>query len=417
MKITLMTGIAAAAVLAGCGSGGNTGAVDDFIKSYATAQCAWQFRCCTDAEITQQEMGKFTDQATCVQFAELALQNTHYAEKLAVREGRISVDSAQASACVAEQQNKACNAAAGAPPPPPPTPGTVDPCTLVFKGVTAVGDACQFANECIKGAHCVATGAGAEGVCVPYQEEKQICNMTSDCDPTVANLYCAKQDFQCHLRSPLGGPCAFTIDMASGMPTLPLKLECDNSTGVSLYCDPTSSTCQSLPGSGQACLMPPLPPGVGSTCAAGLVCDSGAGGSNTCRGPGMVGDDCTRIACTSTLYCDRSIVPSTCKDLPSLGEQCSASGQRCATPYYCNTSVAPAICAQPAQLGDPCSFTIRCDPTTLYCDTAAAMPACKMKLPDGATCTGGQMCQSNNCTFTTGGQVCGPSTMVQCAGR
>src|SRR4051812_42108089 len=212
MKTKLMTGITFAVALTGCGSGGNTGAVDDFVKSYATAQCAWEFRCCTDAEIMQQEMGKFTDQATCVQFKELALQNLHYAEKLAVRESRISVDSAQASACVAAQMDKACNPMAGSPPPPSPTPGTVDPGTVVFKGVTAVGGACQFANECIKGAHCVSTGAGVEGVCVPYQEEKQICNTSTDCDPTVANLYCAKQDFQCHLRSPVGGPCAFTID-------------------------------------------------------------------------------------------------------------------------------------------------------------------------------------------------------------
>ena len=419
MKTTLMTGITLALAAVGassCGSGGNVGAVDDFIKSLAQAQCSWEFKCCTDAEIQQQEMGKYKDQATCVQFQELALQNLHYAERLAVRQGRISVDSTQAAACVAAASGKMCNAMAGSPPPPSPSPGTVDPCTLVFKGATAVGDACQFANECIKGAHCVATGSGVEGVCVPYQEEKQICNTSSDCDPTVFNLYCAKQDFQCHLRSPAGGPCAFTIDPVTNMPTAPLKLECDNSTGT-LYCDATSMTCQTLPGSGQACLMQPLPPGVSSPCAAGLVCDTG--GSNTCRGPGAVGDDCTRIACQSMLYCDRSMTPNTCKALPGLGEMCQASNFQCAKPYYCNTSMTPFVCAQPAELGQPCGTgSIICD-TGLYCDTTTTMRTCKSKLPDGSPCTQSQMCLSGFCVFSTGTTgTCGASTVnVQCTGR
>jgi hypothetical protein len=284
----------------------------------------------------------------------------------------------------------------------------------VFKGATAVGDACQFVNECVKGAHCVATGAGVEGVCVPYQEEKQICNSSSDCDPTVVNLYCAKQDFQCHLRSPAGGPCAFTIDPVTNMPTTPLKLECDDTTG-SLYCDATSMTCQTLPGSGQPCLMPPLPPGVFSACAAGLVCDTG--GSNTCRGPGAVGDDCTRIPCQTMLYCDRTVTPNSCKALPTLGEMCQASNFQCAKPYFCNTLMTPYVCAQPAQLGESCS-SIACD-TGLYCDTTGATRTCKSKLADGSTCTSSQMCLSGICNFTggTGGTCAVTPVTVQCIGR
>ncbi len=418
MKIELMTGITlVAATVAGCGNGGNTGAVDDYIKSLATAQCAWEFRCCTDAEIQQQEMGKFKDQATCVQYAELQLQNQHYIDKLAVRQGRVTVDSAQATACIAEQQGLMCNSATGMTTPPM-TPGSVDPCTLVFKGATAVGDACLFANECVKGAHCVPTASGAEGVCVPYQEESQICNTSTDCDPTVFNLYCAKKDFTCHLRSAAGGPCAYTIDPATNMPTTPLTLECDNSTGMSLFCDPTSMTCQTFPGAGQPCLMPPLPPGVFTQCAAGLVCDTG--GTNTCRGPGMVGDDCTRIACASTLYCDRTVTPNTCKALPSLGEQCgSATNFECAKPYYCNdfTGAPPYLCAAPAQLGEMCSGTIPCDPS-LYCDTTTTTRTCKAKLPAGSTCMQSIQCQSGFCNFTGTTGTCATGTVtVQCIGR
>jgi hypothetical protein len=410
--------VACALGLFGCGSP-DTGAVDNYVKSLAAAQCQWEFRCCTDAEIMQQEMNKFKDEATCEQFRQLALEDTLYAERLAVRQGRIRVDSTQAKACLDAQSMRACNPAPGTPPPPPPQPGTIDPCTQVFKGATAVGDECQFANECVKGAHCVPTGAaGGQGVCVPFQQEMQICNNSSDCDPSVANLYCARQDFKCHLRSAVGGPCAFTIDPSSMMPTTPLLLECDNSTGQ-VYCDPASMSCKNLPTSGQPCLQPPFPPGVNSSCAPGLVCDTPAGGgAGTCRGPGAAGDDCTRIPCGSMLYCDRSVTPNTCKALPSLGEQCQASGFQCAKPYYCNTSMVPYVCAQPAQLNQPCSASTICDPS-LYCDTTIVMPVCKSRLPDGAMCTSSRMCISNQCSFiggTSGTCVASP-VVVQCIGR
>jgi hypothetical protein len=397
----------------GCGSP-DTGAVDKFVKALAAAQCSWEFRCCTDAEITQQEMGKFKDEATCEQFHQLALENTMYAERLAVHQSRVSVDGTQADACVAAQMTKACNSLTGTSMPPP--PGTVDPCTLVFKGATPVGNECQFATECVKGAHCVPTGAsGGQGVCVPYQEEKQICNTSADCDPAVANLYCAKQDFQCHLRSPVGGACAYKIDPVSGMPTTPLQLECDNSAG-DVFCDPASMTCKNLPGAGEACLTAPLPPGVGNLCRVGLVCDMPAGMGGTCRGPGQVGDDCTRVACDPTLYCDRTITPNTCKALPGLGEQCQAANFQCAKPNYCSTAMVPSVCTAPAQLGQACSNTLLCD-TTLYCDTAVPM-TCKSKLPDGSTCTQSKVCLSNICSFTgaTGTCVASPVTVL-CTGR
>jgi hypothetical protein len=279
-----------------------------------------------------------------------------------------------------------------------------------------VGDPCDFANECVKGAHCVATGAGTHGVCVPYQEETDICNTSTDCDPSVFNLYCAKQDYTCHLRSPAGGPCAYTIDPVSSMPTTPLTLECDNSTGQ-LYCDPASSTCKPLPGSGEACLPTPRPPGV-AACATGLQCDIPAGSTNgTCRGPGAVGDDCTRIACQTTLYCDRTVTPNACKAPPTVGEMCQASNFQCAKPYYCNTAMMPYVCTQPAALNQTCSTTIRCD-TGLYCDTFSAMPVCKTLLPDGSGCTSSQMCASQFCSFTTGTGTCSAGNVsVQCTGR
>jgi hypothetical protein len=408
----------AVAAFGGCG-GPDTAAVDHFVTALAAAQCQWEFRCCTDAEIMQQEMNKFKDEATCEEFHQLALENTLYSDRLAVRQGRVTVDSKQAQACLDQQNAKMCNPAPGSPPPTPTAPGTVDPCTQVFSGATSVGDECQFANECKKGAHCVPTGAsGGQGVCVPFQQEKEICNTSADCDPSVANLYCARQDFTCHLRSPVGGPCAYTIDPVSGMPATPLLLECDNSTNQ-VFCEPTSMTCKSLPAAGEACLTAPLPPGVNSVCAPGLVCDMPGGTGGTCRGPGAVGDDCTRIACGTSLYCDRTMVPNTCKALPTLGEQCQAAGFQCAKPYYCNTTTPPYVCAAPAQLDQPCPGVTQCD-ATLYCDTTTtpAMPTCKSRLPDGTVCTQSKQCLSSFCNFTGVSGTCAASGVaVQCIGR
>jgi hypothetical protein len=409
--------VCASLLVIGCGSPG-TGAVDSYINSVAQASCDWEFRCCTAAEIMQQEMTKFKDAATCLKFRELKLEDQLYAERLAVHQGRIKVDDKQVQLCLAELNAKPCNTPPGMTPPPPPPPGTIDPCTLVFVGNTSIGDACLFADECVKGAHCVPTGAAGEGVCVPYQQEKQICNANADCDPTVKNLYCAQQDYTCHLRSQAGGPCAYTIDPVTMMPTTPLLLECDQTGTTSLYCDSTSMTCKTLPGAGQSCLPLPLPPGATARCDTGLVCDTTAGMPGTCRGPGNVGDTCSgAFPCNSMLYCDNTTTPSTCKTPPGLGGNCTVSNGRCSKPFYCNFNMNPAVCTQPAGLGQMCSFQIQCD-TGLYCDMAGATQTCKMLLPDGATCTSGQMCASGQCNFTGGVRTCGPSTtIVQCIGH
>jgi hypothetical protein len=394
--------------LAGCG-GADTGAVDNVINSVAEQQCAWEFRCCTDPEIMKRDGTKYTDQMGCLSFAKLALENTLYAERLAAKQGRIKVDGEKSNACIDKLKMKACNTPPGQPPPDPPAPGYVDPCSLIFVGNTAVGEACLISNECVKGSHCYPVGSG-EGVCVPYQQEMQICNQSSDCDPSVTNLYCARKDWKCHLRSPVGGPCAYTVDMVTMMPTLPVLLECDNTSG-DVFCDPGTNTCRKLPVAGESCVSP-RPPGVGSGCDQGLQCDTSVGMPGVCRGPGAAGDPCSgQFPCKpdGTLYCDQLAMPPTCKMLPGVGDAC-LNGQ-CARPAYCNNMVVPAVCAKPAALGEACSGQIRCD-TTLYCDTQAMMPTCKNKLADGTSCMSNAMCISGLCAGT-----CLPQNGAQCIGR
>jgi hypothetical protein len=415
MKTWLGLAILAAA---GCGSNG-TGDVDSFITSMASAECDWEFRCCTDPEIKQAYDSKYATMEDCVPYWTLKFENQLFLDRLAVREGRLKVESAHAAACLGQLTSKQCNPKPGAVIPPV-DPMMMDACLNVFIGSTAVGDSCIYTHECVDGARCVGDAeAVARGVCVPYQEENDICNSDADCDPKVIDLYCALDDYHCHVRSPLGGQCAYTTD--SGTKSLPLRLECKTKPN-NLYCDAVSSTCKQLPSDGEACLSP-LPPGVSSACdpdpALQLVCDASGGGSTgVCRAPGNVGDDCSTRACATGLYCDSSTTVRICKSLPDFGQDCSFSGT-CKKPYYCNFSKSPAVCDQPASVGEDCT-SVTCD-TGLTCDPTTRL--CKTLLPDGANCVSSSDCASFDCNFSAGNttqRTCQPHVVtvtVQCIGR
>ncbi len=400
-------------LLPACGD--NTSGIDSFVESIATQQCAWEFRCCTDAEIKVQEGTKFTTDDECVPYHKLALTDELYTSLLAAKQGRMRLDHKQEKACLAQMSAMACNPKPGAPVTTPTM--MLDACATVFTGITPVGHACEFAMECVKGAHCVFDQQTPTiGVCEPFQKEGEICNASTDCDPTVDQIYCAEQDWKCHVRGKAGQPCAYTLS-PSGAAELPLLLECDNTDGT-LYCDPTSSTCKQLPESGQPCLSPP-PPGVSSSCdpnpALHLTCrTTGTSSAGTCQGLATSGQDCTSVACDTGLYCDGTT--RTCLPLPTLGQSCSTSGQ-CATPYFCNFNVSPEVCAQAAEVNQPCTNGSTCD-VNLWCDTSQATPICKAKLADGTTCTTDLECLSDDCNPATP-RVCNPSapTAVLCVGR
>jgi hypothetical protein len=409
--------ILASLILPACGSDNSAG-IDDFIESIATQQCSWEFRCCTDAEIKAQDGRKFTAQNDCVPYRQLSLQDELYSSMLAAHQGRLRLDRTKSRACLAQMMSMACN-----PKPNQPAAGptmALDACADVFVGTTPVGKPCEFAMECVKGAHCVLDKLSpAAGVCEPYQHDGEICNASTDCDPAVKQLYCAEQDWKCHVRAKLGEKCAFTPDVA-GKPSLPLLLECDNSVG-NIYCDPVSSTCKQLPAAGEPCLSPP-PPGVTSSCDPDpklhLTCrTSGTSTNGVCMGLAKNGEDCSNVACDTGLYCDSSTgTTQTCKPLPTLNESCSLSGQ-CATPYFCNFNKSPATCDQPAQLNQPCSNGAICD-VSLWCDTTQPTPVCLSKLTDGTACTTNLQCLSSDCNAGTP-RVCNPTSAgaVLCIGR
>lgn len=415
MKRTLILMLAFSTV--GCGSP-DPGQVDSFIDNLAHQSCDWEFRCCTDPEISMKDGHRYTTMDDCIPYQSLALENELYLSRLAVKEGRLKVDPDRARACVSQLKDKACNPMPGTPAPAI-DPMAMDACQDVFVGTTPVGHECLYANECVNGAHCVADQATVgRGVCVPFQEENDICNSDSDCDPKVKELYCSQSDFHCHLRAKLGEACAYTTDANGQNPTLPLLIECDNRLG-NVYCDPSSNTCAQLPAAGEPCLSPP-PPGVASSCdpdpALGLVCDtSGGTGTGVCRAPGMAGDSCSSYPCAKTLYCDQTSY--TCRALPGFGQDCSTSSGQCQKPYFCNYNRSPASCDQPASVGESCAQT-PCD-TGLYCNPSTEL--CQSLLPDGAACSSSSECASSSCSYSAGSSqlTCQPrqATQVECVGR
>src|SRR3954452_686814 len=190
---------------AGCGSNGAD--VDAFIDNVAQQQCAWEFRCCKDSEIKLLDGRKFATMDECVPYRKLKLQNQWFLERLASREGRLHVDPDLADKCLSQMDGMACN-----PKPGQPTmmtdPMQMDACVRVLVGATPIGNECVYTSECVEGAHCIGDSAAVgRGVCVPYQQEDEICNDDTDCDPQLTQLYCAKKDYKRPLRAKLSEHC------------------------------------------------------------------------------------------------------------------------------------------------------------------------------------------------------------------
>src|SRR5437879_4633734 len=124
-SVLLACGIA----LAGCGSDGS-GGIDSFIQDVATAQCNWEFRCCTDPEIKVQDGHKFADQSSCVPYRQLALQDQLYMSRLAAHQGRLKLDDKKSQACLDMMKAQTCNPKPGQPAPMPSM--SLNACANVF---------------------------------------------------------------------------------------------------------------------------------------------------------------------------------------------------------------------------------------------------------------------------------------------
>jgi hypothetical protein len=284
----------AVVALTGCGT--DTHNIDTFIGSMAAELCAWEFNCCTDSEIQAKEGKRFADERSCADYRALDLEYELYLNRIAAQRGLVQLDAGSVTSCLAtlKARTNACNVVVpkygGVPLP--------DACNQAFVGKTAAGDACEFGGECAPGSRCITSGS--VGVCVPYQKEGEPCNYSYDCDPAVAQLYCATYDYRCHLRAKLGDPCVLTTNVV-GQPMV--GAECDNPSG-DIYCNATVGVCMRYVGPGGACsAMPQLGsqpyqcnPAFGLTCLVGSV-DNGYCVTNPACG-----------VCAADQYCNTTLV-------------------------------------------------------------------------------------------------------------
>src|SRR5262249_47809677 len=154
--------------------------------------------------------------------------------RAAAQQGRVHLDAQKVASCIEllKAQSTTCVTVTA-----PNGQSISDFCATAFVGQTKIGEVCESGSECEPGSRC---GTSADfGVCVPYQNEGDLCNGYDDCDPTVPQLYCAPFDFRCHVRAKPGEFCQ-PIGDAVGQPTV--GIDCDTSTGPA-YCDLSSGTC------------------------------------------------------------------------------------------------------------------------------------------------------------------------------
>jgi hypothetical protein len=322
-------------LLAACGS--DTRAIDSFIKSMATEACAWEFNCCNDVEILAKDGRRFNDQAGCSDYRELELQNELYLQRAAAQQGRLHLDGNSAAACLDQLKARTTSCMPALPRYSQlPTP---DACANAFVGSTPIGNTCEFGSECVPGSRCVVSAS--LGVCVPYQEEGEICNSSSDCDPAVPQLYCAGYDGRCHVRAKLGESCALTPD-AVGQPRV--GAECEDPNG-DIYCHPTVGVCMRYLDSGASCSAMPPPGGASYQCNPnfGLTCYVGPGGTGTCATNFSCG------VCPVDQFCDTTSTPMC---VPKLDD-----GASCTADSSCKSN----ICTYYSNVKRLCYPAVRCN--------------------------------------------------------
>jgi hypothetical protein len=252
----------------------------------------------------------------------------------AVDAGKVTFDATKAQACLAGIASWSCDRTVVFA-----NRWTPPECSEIFGGTVADGGACGLSRECV----------------------------SNVCTVPACPMGCCQ------------GTCA------TGTPSPPpgrVGDACPNGQCYASYCDPTSMKCVAL-----------LP--AGATCTTTSQCDMGLTCAGTCVSDGAaLGGPCTP---NSTTACANigdtcSTTTSTCVAVGLSGDPCQIATD-CSTIYTCNAG----HCALKPRVGETCSVQTSngacvdqsyCDPTTLKCTAPQS---------DGAPCTSGQMCASNNC--------------------
>lgn len=332
----------------------------------------------------------------------LGLVNWFVEERAAAAEGRVTVDSQIASACLHEFDVGACSS------PTVSLDGWAKfiSCPDPVVGHVPVGAPCRLRDECIAGSRCVAGATnmdsvnaptpegltlvptvqdemGVLGSCLPYVAEGGTCRFTADCAPA---LYCRTDTFVCARPAALGERCRATANANS--PPNETPLPCDDARDP-VVCG--GGICGRLPRANEPCLDDGVHPPCDPNPALKLACvGMGLNGAGICEPLGKIGDACGPDGlppCDFGLACappDGGDVGS-CALAPTIGEDCSTLG-------VCREGV--------------------CDDLTQVCVHSKGGH-------DGTRCSNASDCASSNCALTDadGGVCIPPVNDVGCTGQ
>jgi hypothetical protein len=336
--------------------------VTPLAEQLAAAFCAHQLSCCSPFELSLVTSDRYATEEACLPFALLAAHQQLGAIEGAMAEGRITVDPDKLEACVASYRASACNTSRQSPLPVSALPdlGTaLVACPDLFVGHVPNNQACGLSQECVAGSRCVGGQpppsygnypglpipvqlTPTTGLCLPYQQNGDRCNESSDCDPRHS---CRTPEFVCGAPTGEGEPCTPVLSPIIGIVTS----NCD--VNAHLFCDDAFTfTCRHYPRAGEPCdqvRSPQCDPDP----ALALACDFFSG---LCKPPGQPGDDCGGDAiarCRDDLVCHPTQPDGigVCGSAPRLGEACT---DRCASPSVCTNG----LCASPGavKIGSPC---------------------------------------------------------------
>lgn len=385
----------------GADAGAPAAAVDDFIDSLARAMCAWQFRCCSLAEIDAISTSTYLTEADCVPPTVISLHTWFGDARASVTENRMALDPASAAACIADFAAGACSS---------PSSSTTDPwarfqqCPDPFVGEVPMGARCFVRDECVPGSRCVGGGVMVDngptvtpegvsslpnvssmvsglGSCIAYIQEGQRCDVTGDCNP---GLYCRSADSVCARPAEQGDPCEVITDVANNNSIVILPC---NDTVKTVICA-ADDVCARLPRDGEPCLQSNGNPLCDPDPTLALSCVGiGIDGNGICKKPGQMGDAClvspdeasglppcdTALTCASSDPTQTAL--GTCGPSYGLGAACPL-GQGCLAPAVCDDQ--KLVCTAPGMKrnGEICVSDVDC--ASLVCSMNLATGICSI---------------------------------------
>ena len=327
--------------------------LDDWENCFQKRKCEWTVGCVS--------LNTYRDVADCIASGDAVSGGRLAAERRdrnrAIAQGRAAINQDAFAQCLIGTSATRCNTA------------LFDPaCLTRFTGKIDDAAGCYTDIDCVSpDAICksTCTDACCLGSCQPKFKVGQACTTFTSCEPGLqcSNGFCIAGD--------IDTPCSDVTD-------------CDPDA----FCDFQLHRCKPTLALGAACT-DILQCGGDTSCVGLSISESNPG---HCLRNSQAGDPCdSNGLCHGNLFCDGS---GTCRDLPVLGEACSALISCAGANTICNSGV----CVLRADVGVACGNQT-CLPG-LFCTSALndSKPVCAARRADGAPCADPSHCESYLCS-------------------